>query len=111
MKPVSLFIIFCCCCFIAFAHHNKGGTIWYKYLGPGSADNTSKYEVTVQHYVLCQGIDDEYEQVYLGIFDGATNALLQTIKIPRSNIALIQKTTFNACINQTPEICFFSPNY
>src|SRR5439155_12595410 len=79
--------------------------------GPGSAGNTSKYEVTVQHYVNCEGIGDEYLQVYLGIFDGATNTLLQTIKIPRTNITLIQKTTFNACINKAPEICFYTPNY
>jgi len=111
MKPISLFLICYCCCIAAFAHHNKGGTIVYTYLGEGSTAGTSKYQVTVQHYVHCQGIDDEYLQVYLGIFDGASNALLQIVRIQRSNIALIQKTSFNACISSRPDICFFSTNY
>lgn len=81
MKHFITLVVLLCVGVSALAHHGKGGALMYKYLGASSAANTSKYTITVQHYVNCSREGDEPQSVYLGIFDAGTNALLNTITI------------------------------
>ncbi len=95
----------------AFARHGKGGYLVYKYLGAGSSANTSKYEITVVHYVNCNETEFELGSVYVGVFDGASNNLISTFNIPRSGQRYIQKQQFDGCISPKPEVCFFLAFY
>ena len=95
----------------AFARHGKGGYLVYKYLGAGTNPNTSRYQITVVHYVNCQEVEFELGSVYVGIFNGSDGALYNTIEIKRSNERYIQKQKFDDCINPVPQVCFFLAFY
>ncbi|WP_158069943.1 PKD domain-containing protein [Cnuella takakiae] len=96
--------------FRAAALHGKGGMITYRYLGVGATPGTSRYEVKATHYIDCNGVQFIEANVYLGIFDGATNALLRTVTIPKSTQTNIQKVDFG-CITPAPRVCFVEATY
>ncbi len=95
----------------AFARHGKGGYLVYTYLGAGTNANTSRYQITVVHYVNCQEVEFELGSVFVGIFNGGDGALYSTIEIKRSDQRYIQKQQFDGCINPVPEVCFFLAFY
>src|SRR2546428_5124406 len=103
-RSLLLSLLLICCYEITFAHHGKGGVISYEYLGAGTVANTSKYKITVQHYVNCARTGDEPSQVYLGIFDASTNSLVTTLTISRTSAQTAQKQSFNPCINPVPTV-------
>lgn len=110
----SLLLLFFCCLLFAhtaIARHGKGGALLYEYLGAGTATGTSKYRVTVQHYVNCDRISDEPSSIYLGIFAANSNSLVTTVTVSRTSTAEITKTTFNSCINPVPTVCFYVVTY
>ena len=82
-QAVFLFLLLLADMF-AYAHNGKGGTIMYQYLGAGSNTGTSKYQVTVQHCINCERIADEPNQIYLGIFDAGTDALVTKVTITQT---------------------------
>lgn len=83
----------------------------YEYLGPGSSASTSRYKITVQHYINCERLADEPSNVYLGIFDAATNSTVTTLTIARTSTTQIQKQSFSSCISPVPVICFYLATY
>ncbi len=91
--------------------HGKGGFISYQYLGAGSSSNTSKYRVTVTHYIDCNNEQFTETLVYLGIFDAGTNSLVKTVTISKTSTVKITKTTYDACINPKPTVCFDIVSY
>ncbi|MBE7170659.1 MAG: gliding motility-associated C-terminal domain-containing protein [Williamsia sp.] len=95
----------------ASARHGKGGSITYEYKGAGSATGSSVYRITVKHYVDCSSANLIEASSYLGIFDAATNNLIRTVTIARTNTYTLQKNQFSPCINPVPEICFFVVEY
>ena len=95
------------CFSTAAAHHGKGGVISYSYIGAGSASGTSQYQVTIQHYINCDRIGDEPSQVYLGIFDGASNSLVTTVTIAQTSKTEIVKQYFSPCISPDPTVCYY----
>ena len=110
MRKALLILCLISCVTTAFARHGKGGYLVYKYLGAGSA-NTSKYEITVVHYVNCRETEFELSSVYVGVFDGSSHYLVETLDINRSSQRYIQKQQFDGCINPLPEVCFFLAFY
>lgn len=98
-----------------FANHLKGGWIQYSYIGPGTAANTSRYEITVRQYLDCASTAAQRDaNVFLGIFDGATNQLLNnsSITIPRSGSENPNKTSYSPCISlPPPKVCYFIDVY
>ncbi|MGN6618572.1 MAG: PKD domain-containing protein [Ilyomonas sp.] len=95
-----------------FAHHLKGGWIFYEYLGKGSAANTSKYRITVNQYLACNSTPQQVDQqIYLGIFDGATNALTKEYTVPINHTEWERIDQFNPCINNPPEVCYRVDKY
>ncbi len=94
----------------AFGRHGKGGSVTYEYLGNGSA-GTSKYRITVKHYIDCAGTQFIEPASYLGIFNATTFARIKTLSIPESNRITIQKKNFDPCINQPPTVCYVVVTY
>lgn len=101
--------LLCCLCLFttlrALALHGKGGVLTYEYLGPGSAPNTSKYQVTSKEYFDCHGTQFILTPIYLAAYDAGTNALYKTYTIQRTSQIEVKKMSFG-CINPAPEVCF-----
>src|SRR5690349_16282312 len=106
-KKALLYLILLCLSTAAWARHGKGGYLIYEYLGDGSSPGTSKYKITVLHYVNCEEVQFETGVVYIGVFDAASKGLQQKITIPSFISTEIRKESFNACINPPPSVCFY----
>lgn len=100
-----------------YAHHLKGGWIFYEYLGKGTAPNTSKYRITVKQYLNCQSTQGQIDrEIYLGIYDGINNRSYTTLTIPLGNAAREQLdiSRLNPCINPKPlpnDVCYIIDSY
>jgi len=107
MKKISFLVVLFFCTLSLFANHLKGGWIFYEYLGNGTAPNTSKYKITVKQYINCDITNTGQldQSVYLGIFDGTSNQLIQTETIPLSGTEVERKIDFN-CITNPPRVCY-----
>lgn len=96
------------------AVHIAGGELYYKYLGPGTAANTSRYEITMRLLRDCfapstsQGLLTE--TVNIGIYNAATLQLNTTLNLPRTfdnPIPFIQNTRgANLCLNSNIVVCY-----
>jgi len=106
MKKILLYLVLLCLSTTALARHGKGGYLIYQYLGEGSTPGTSRYKITVLHYVNCQEVQFETGLVYVGVFNAATSAYQQTITINLPARQVITKQTFNLCINPAPVVCY-----
>jgi len=95
---------------IAFAIHGKGGTLTYEYIGAGSS-GTSKYRITVKHYIDCGGVQFIEPSVHVGVFDAGTKALYKTFDIIETKRTNISKLSFNPCINPVPIVCYVVVDY
>lgn len=94
------------------AAHLKGGWIQYEYLGDGTAANSSRYRITVRQYLDCNSNAGQRDpRVFLGIFNGATNALIQTIPITLSGTDNPDKTTYDPCLSSKPKVCYLIDRY
>ncbi|MEO5998758.1 MAG: PKD domain-containing protein, partial [Chitinophagaceae bacterium] len=111
MKSILLLVSFLILVNPAFARHGKGGSITYEYLGVGSASGTSKYRMTVKHYIDCDGTQFIEPASYLGIFDAGSNNLVKTLTIQESSRTTIQKQHFDPCISQPPKVCYVVVTY
>lgn len=111
MKKVALILCLIGCVTTALARHGKGGYLVYQYLGAGALPSTSKYKVTVVHYVNCRETGFELGSVFVGVFNAGNNSIYQTVEISRSSQQTIQKSRFDGCINPIPEVCFFLAFY
>ena len=115
MKKIIVIII-CCLCFskLSMGAHLKGGWIQYQYLGPGVAAGSNKYKIIVRQYLLCTSQGGQIDQnIYLGIFDGASNAFINSVTIPLSSggTDVLNKTTFDPCISNQPTVCYRIDRY
>jgi len=98
----------------AFASHIVGGEVFYTYLGPGTAANTSRYRVTMRLFTECgqpcggaSSTACPPTSVIVGIF---TNAApfnrVRNITLPRTALPWINLTTYPACITDRPRVCY-----
>lgn len=112
MKKLILLILTVFASFYCFAHHLKGGWIYYEYLGAGSSPNTSQYRVTVNQYLNCNSTGGQIDRVvYLGIFDGASNTRIKVLTIPLTTTVFEQKSSFDACVDGAPYVCYRVDKY
>ncbi len=96
----------------AMANHLKGGWIQYKYIGPGAAANTSRYEITVRQYLDCgSNAGQRDDSIYVGVFNSKTGALFIKSTIIRSGTDNPNKTTFSPCIASPPKVCYLIDYY
>jgi gliding motility-associated-like protein len=111
-RAILLFLLILSITQFSFGAHLKGGWIQYSYIGPGSAANTSKYQVTVRQYLACNSTAGQRDpDVYLGIFDGVTNQYINTITINLSGTDNPNKTSYNPCLNTKPPVCYIIDIY
>lgn len=112
MKKIALVVLLFFSFSFAYSMHLKGGWIYYEYLGKGSSTNTSKYRITVNQYLLCTSQGQQIDaNVFLGVFDGASNVLEQVITIPHTNTVFEEKKKFDPCINNPPTVCYRIDKY
>lgn len=94
------------------ANHLKGGWIQYEYVGVGTLPNTLKYTITVRQYLDCGSTGGQIDaNIFLGIFDGGTNATIQTLTIPLTGTVVPNKTTYSPCLSATPPVCYRIDSY
>lgn len=85
------------------AAHLKGGWIQYEYLGKGATSSISRYKITVRQYLEFNSTPGQVDQsVSIGIFNGATNASIQTLVVNLTNSEFPEKTDYNLCLNPRP---------
>lgn len=106
-----LILCLLCCAASLFAKHSKGGYLVYRYLGAGSSPNTSKYEITVVHYVNCNEVQFELSSVFVGVFTSDNKKLYRQLEIQGTTQRYIQKQYFDGCISPKPDICFYLAFY
>lgn len=115
MKRFLLFIIMILGLFNAVeAKHLKGGWIQYEYLGVGASPNTSKYRITVRQYLDISSSGGQIDgQIFLGVFDAATNAMYNTYTIDSVNngSVILDKKSYNACIVPKPKVAYLINKY
>ncbi len=100
-----LMLVLITACLGAQARHVKGGFINYVYNGSGSSSGTSNYTITITMFFSCttQGPRDN---VYLGIFNADSKALVLSRQLATSTSKTVTKTTFNPCMSDPPSICY-----
>lgn len=112
MKIVVLVFLFCYFApGLLLARHGKGGSITYEYLGTGSTPGTSRYKLTVKHYIDCDSRNFIENNVYIGIYPTGSTTYAQSLNIPLTSITTLNKTSFSSCINPQPSVCFFVVSY
>ena len=112
MKKFFLLVVVSFFYVVTFAAHLKGGWIQYEYLSTDSTAQTNKYRITVRQYLLCTSTSQQVDQqIYLGIFDNASSALINTLTISLSGTEFPTKTTFDPCLNPKPTICYRIDTY
>ncbi|MCX6264345.1 MAG: PKD domain-containing protein [Bacteroidetes bacterium] len=108
------FLLLVCLCMVSpsMANHLKGGWIQYKYIGPGAAANTSRYEITVRQYLDCGSNAGQRDaSVFLGVFNSKTGAQVDNVTILLSGTDNPNKTTFSPCIASPPKVCYLIDYY
>lgn len=111
-KTILFFFIFLVFGQSSFGAHLKGGWIQYTYLGPGSAANTSKYQITVRQYLSCNSNTAQRDaDVFLGIYNAGTNQLINTITVTRTSTENPNKTDYSPCLSTKPPVCYLIDIY
>lgn len=109
-KIIGFCLFFICIQEVAFSNHLKGGWIQYEYISTDSVARTNRYKITVRQYLSCSSVGAQIDQqIYLGIFDGSNNNLLQNLTVPLSYTDRPSITTFDPCISPTPapgSVCY-----
>ena len=110
MKKLLFVILFSFLASVSFANHTKGGWMYYEYLGPGAASNTSKYRITLKLYTECEltpGQTDAF--VPFTFFNPSNNAQVYNISVPvlsDINTSNCATTLCHPCIEDIPLICY-----
>jgi gliding motility-associated-like protein len=84
--------------------------MYYEYLGPGSAPNTSKYRVTLKLYTECVLNPGQTDAtVPFTFFNGLNNSQVFNISVPvlsDVNTSNCTSAACHPCINNVPFICY-----
>jgi len=108
MKKISflfVLILLLCGSQTLYAKHVKGGHIEYKYNGVGTTAGTSNYTFTVTVFFSCTTSGPK-TNVYLGIFDAASNTAVVSKLINSTTSRTVTKTSVNPCMSNPPTICY-----
>lgn len=117
MKRLAFVLLFCLPAAFCFAGHIAGGEVFYKYLGNGSGNNTSRYEISVRLFRECNPppnpggalTADMPTVLYLSIFNNSSPSTVyqQQIQVNRTSFDQnFSLTTPNPCITPRPDICY-----
>lgn len=103
MKKLFILLFICFVATSVEAAHLKGGWIQYEYLGQGSNANSSRYRITVRQYLDFNSSAGQIDGfVSVGIFNGLTNATVQTVNVNLTSSEFPEKTDYDLCLNPRP---------
>lgn len=111
MKQFLLIILSSLFFSFAFAAHISGGEMYYKYIGPGTAPNTSKYEITLRLFRDCSAsgtfVSPMPLDAFISVFDNTDDSRVSDNLINRdaSLDKRLSKIDFS-CIQSAPEVCY-----
>lgn len=101
-----------------FADHIAGGEVFYKYLGPGSAAGTSRYQVSLRLFKDCDlvcGPNTRYACLprvgEVVIWPVSGPYLYYRFKLPLTDSTTISLTTYPDCIANKPKVCYEVKTY
>lgn len=110
MKKVLLIILFFVPALSLVAEHIRGGEMYYRYRGPGSAPNSSRYLITVKLYLNCNASGGQLDpNEPLTIFQKSNNAQYGPVRTaPFIREETIQyDPSSNPCITNPPtDVCY-----
>lgn len=112
MKRICFFILFIAGCSVSVsAAHIRGGELYYKYLGPGNAPNSSLYTLTLKLYIDCGQNDRgqlDNEVTFNTFYKGTNIRYGKVITAPMSREEFIRyDPNSNPCINNPPrDVCY-----
>lgn len=114
MKKYLYLIIFLFGFSDAFASHIVGGEVFYSYLGPGTAANTSRYRITLRLFTECgqacggnTGVACPPTSPIIGIFNNVfPYTRVQNIFLTSSENPRINLTTPPACVIGDVTVCY-----
>jgi gliding motility-associated-like protein len=93
-----------------YAVHTKGGWMYYEYLGPGNAANTSSYRITLKVYTECVLNPGQADQaVNFTIFSAATFREIDNVNVSlasEQDISNCNQQSCYPCIQNIPRICY-----
>lgn len=96
----------------AQATHIAGGELFYRYIGPGTAANTARYEVTMRLLRECSSVGAPLngERVSVGIYNGVTLGLVDSVVLAQTFSGAaprIQNTPgANLCLSTSIIVCY-----
>lgn len=105
-------VCFVCLLFLSsplLARHGRGGSLTYQYLS--SSNGSTRYRITIKHYVDCHGTEFIEPSVFVAIYGRGNNLLLNRLTIPENDRITITKTTYDPCIDNKPEVCYVVVTY
>ncbi len=111
MKRTGILIFFFFLLHTLNAAHISGGEMYYRYLGPGTAANSLRYEITMRLFRDCSAggtsVAPMPPDVIISIFDNATDGRISDNNVSRdlSMDQRLQKIDFS-CIQFAPEVCY-----
>ncbi|MEO6252182.1 MAG: PKD domain-containing protein [Ferruginibacter sp.] len=93
-----------------FANHTKGGWMYYEYLGPGAAPNSSSYRITLKLYTECTLNPGQTDAtVPFTIFNAANNVQVYNVivaVVSDNNTENCTNPACHPCITNIPYICY-----
>lgn len=106
-------------CIDAFAGHINGGEVFYSYLGPGTASNTSRYQLTLRLFrdetQICGGATGLAclpIAAYISVFENtAPFRKIISIRINRTVSNILTLTTYPPCISSKPVVSYEAYGY
>ena len=118
MKKLLLLILSVSLTIITYAGHIAGGEVYYRYIGPGTAANTDRYEITLRLFRECsppvgtQPTAPMPVAVRMGIFNNSTpTTLYDSVDVTRSSVSELRLGSPSPCIVNAPEVCYQVGSY
>jgi gliding motility-associated-like protein len=97
------------------AAHISGGELFYRYLGPGTAPNSARYQVSLRLFRDCNPIAggggvqtaDLPTLIVLGVFNSRTSArVIDSLPVTRTEFSEITLQNPGVCIRNAPPVCY-----
>lgn len=121
MKKIIFILLFICNAAFSFAGHIAGGEMFYKYIGPGAAAGTSKYQITLRFFRECNpppssngaAVADLPTSVSIFIYNNTSpSTFLRSVNVSMSGgITQLRLTSPNPCITGNTDVCYQVANY
>ncbi len=94
----------------AIARHITGGELYYTYIGPGTAPNSYKYQITLKLYRDCNSTGaqlDDAAAISIYQWNSSSNpTLYSTFSVQKGRIDVLNLTSPGKCIDNPPIVCY-----